>query len=163
MTDPRWLSPAEARAWRGLQEARAALDAAVEQQLVEHGLSGADYAVLVALSEADGPAVRARDVAGLLGWDRSRLSHQLRRMEARGLLGRTDCPEDARGTMVALTPQGREAVEAAAPGHVATVRRVFVDLLSPEETAVLGDVFARVREAACTGAPPCDGAVGGAR
>ena len=157
------MTPDEARVWRGLQEVRGALDAAVEQQLVEHGLSGADYAVLVTLSEADGAAVRARDVARLLGWDRSRLSHQLRRMETRGLLGRSECAEDARGTMVALTPQGRAAVEAAAPGHVETVRRVFVDLLSPAELEVLGSVFTRVREAACGAAPPCDGPVAGPR
>ena len=155
MTDPRWLDDDEARTWRGLHRMRGALDAALDQQLAEHGLSGADYAVLVSLSESDGDLLRARDLARAVAWDRSRLSHQLRRMEARGLVRRSECAEDARGTMVALTPQGRRAVEAAAPGHVATVRRVFVDLLDRTELTVLGDVFERVTQAACPGEPAC--------
>ena len=133
--------------WRALREALAGLDSALERQLTDEGLSTADYALLVPLSEAEGDLLRARDLAGTVGWERSRLSHQLRRMEQRGLVQRSECSEDARGTMIALTPQGRAALEAAAPGHVEAVRRHFVDLLEPAEVEVLTRVFGRVRDA----------------
>lgn len=156
MTAPRWLDEREARTWRTYLAARRALDAAVERQLAEAGISDADWALLVPLSEADGDVLRARDLARLVGWDRSRLSHQLRRMEGRGLLERSDCSTDARGTMIALTPQGRSVVERVAPGHVATVRRVFVDALGPGDADVLDAVLGRVLDAACPGGPPDD-------
>jgi DNA-binding MarR family transcriptional regulator len=147
MTEPRWLDEREAEMWRALQEASSALDGALERQLAEEGLSAADYALLVPLSEAEGDLLRARELAGRVGWERSRLSHQLRRMEQRGLVERSECSEDARGTMIALTAQGRAALEKAAPGHVAAVRRHFVDLLEPDELPVLTAVFRRVRDA----------------
>lgn len=156
----RWLDEREAHTWRTYLTARLALDAAVERQLTGAGLSAADWQLLVPLSEAEGDVLRARDLASRVGWDRSRLSHQLKRMEARGLVARSDCPTDARGTLVTLTPQGRALVEQVAPGHVDTVRRVFVDVVSPEEAAVLDAVFARVLAAACPGGPPADGACG---
>lgn len=144
----RWLDEHEAAMWRALQEGWSALDGALERQFAEQGLSAADYALLVPLSEADGDLLRARELAGRVGWERSRLSHQLRRMEQRGLVQRSECTEDARGTMIALTAAGRAALEKAAPGHVDAVRRHFVDLLAPEEIAVLATVFFRVRDAA---------------
>lgn len=146
----------ESRAWRGWLQAVAAVDAAVERHLGSVGLSSADWQLLVPLSESEGDALRARDLASLVGWDRSRLSHQLRRMEARGLLRRSDCATDARGTMVSLTTEGRALVERVAPGHVATVRSVFVDPLDRAELVRLADVCARVRDAACPGGPPTD-------
>lgn len=154
MDGPRWLDEREAALWRAMQEAWSGLDSALERQLNDEGLSAADYALLVPLSEADGDLLRARDLAGRVGWERSRLSHQLRRMEQRGLVQRSGCSDDARGTMIALTPQGRAALEAAAPGHVAAVRRAFVDLVEPGEAEVLTRVFTRVRDAL---APRSDG------
>ena len=147
MADPEWLDAREAEMWRAMQEAWSALDGALERQLAEEGLSAADYALLVPLSEAEGDLLRARELAGRIGWERSRLSHQLRRMEQRGLVERSECSEDARGTMISLTAQGRAALEHAAPGHVAAVRRHFVDLVEPAEAAVLAAVFGRVRDA----------------
>ena len=147
MDGPRWLDEREAAMWRALREAWSGLEGALERQLTDAGLSGADYALLVPLSEADGDLLRARDLAVRVGWERSRLSHQLRRMEQRGLVQRSECSEDARGTMIALTAQGRAALEAAAPGHVEAVRRHFVDLLEPAEVEVLRAVFERVRDA----------------
>lgn len=156
MAETRWLDQREARLWRAFYEMRRQLDRVIERQLTEAGLSSADYELLVPLSEATGDEVRARDLGRVVGWDRSRLSHQLRRMEQRGLLRRRDCPTDARGTMIALTAAGRKAVEAAAPGHVATVRRHFVDLLSPTEIDVLSDVAIRVRDNVRNAAPAAD-------
>nr|WP_205860927.1 MarR family transcriptional regulator [Planosporangium flavigriseum] len=139
--------------WRAFHEMRRHLDKAIERQLADAGLSTADYNLLVPLSEAPGDGLRARDLASHVDWDRSRLSHQLRRMEQRGLITRRDCPTDARGTMIMLTPAGRRAVEAAAPGHVETVRRHFVDLLSPEEIDTLTAISTRVRDSGADIAP----------
>ncbi|GLW07371.1 MarR family transcriptional regulator [Microtetraspora sp. NBRC 13810] len=130
--------------WRAFHDMRRYLDEALDRQLTEAGLSNADYQLLVPLSEAPDRCLRARDLGRVAGWDRSRLSHQLRRMEQRGLLTREDCPSDARGVMVRLTAEGQGAIEAAAPGHVETVRRLFVDLLEPDEIDTLVSISNRV-------------------
>ncbi len=145
--------------WRGYLRMRRGLDEAIERQLSEEGLSTADFELLVPLSEVRDNVLRARDLGRLVGWDRSRLAHQLRRMEQRGLVHRFDCPTDARGTMVELTEEGRTLITRAAPGHVETVRRVFVDLLDPAEVDTLTAIATRVAER--TGAPalPGDGEV----
>ncbi len=149
----------EARLWRSFLEMRRDLDFVIERHLGSAGLSTADYQLLVPLSEAPESELRARDLGREIGWGRSRLSHQLRRMEQRGLLSRRDCPTDARGTMIALTPAGRVAVEAAAPGHVSTVRRHFIDLLSPAEIDMLTAVASRVGNSITDRGPggACDG------
>jgi DNA-binding MarR family transcriptional regulator len=142
--------------WRAFYAMRRHLDKAIERQLADAGLSSADYDLLVPLSETPGGEWRARDLGNHVGWDRSRLSHQLRRMEQRGLIARRDCPTDARGTMITLTPTGREAVEAAAPGHVETVRRYFVDLLTPEEIDTVTAISTRIRDNAADAGPSTD-------
>ncbi|MCT9933113.1 MarR family transcriptional regulator [Planotetraspora sp. A-T 1434] len=145
MTEPRWLDEREARIWQAYRDVRRELQSALERQLVrDAGLSGADYALLVPLSEAPKGALRARDLGLSVGWDRSRLSHQVGRMEKRGLVAREECAEDARGSIVRLTAAGRSAIEAAAPEHVETVRRYFFDPLTDEELDQLGDVFHRL-------------------
>ena len=116
------------------------------QQLVGDGLSGSDYKVLHPLSEAPDGLLRARELCTEIGWDRSRLSHHVSRMEKRGLLTREECAEDGRGLMVRLTGAGRKAIEAAASNHVENVQRYFFDLLSDEELDTLADVFERVLE-----------------
>lgn len=130
--------------WRAFYAMRRSLDRAIERQLTGAGLSSADYELLVPLSEAPGHELRARDLGRQVDWDRSRLSHQLRRMEQRGLVVRHECENDGRGTMITLTGQGLSAVVAAAPGHVATVRAHFVDLLTEDEIDTLTDVANRV-------------------
>ncbi len=133
--------------WRAFVGMRRALDLAVERQLAEAGLSTADYELLVPLSEAPGLVLRVRDLGRTVAWDRSRLAHQLRRMEQRGLVSRFECPTDARGTMVRLTDKGREVIESAAPGHVETVRRHLVDLLTPDEIDAILRISERVIDA----------------
>ncbi len=133
--------------WRAFVGMRRALDLAVERQLAEAGLSTADYELLVPLSEAPGLVLRVRDLGRAVAWDRSRLAHQLRRMEQRGLVSRFECPTDARGTMVRLTDKGREVIELAAPGHVEAVRRHFVDLLTPDEIDAILRISERVIDA----------------
>ncbi|WP_116076507.1 MarR family winged helix-turn-helix transcriptional regulator [Asanoa ferruginea] len=148
MTEPRWLDPQERRMWRGYLRMQRAVDVALGRQLAEAGISRPDYEVLVPLSEADGRTLRVRDLASWLGWDRSRISHQLRRMEERGLITREDCVSDARGTMVRLTDKGYEITVTAAPGQVDTVRRVLFDQLGPGEIDQLTTIAERVAGAA---------------
>ena len=145
MAEPRWLDQREAHVWQAYRDLQRELRNALDRQLVhDAGLSGADYALLVPLSEASGGRLRARDLGGMVGWDRSRVSHQLSRMEYRGLVTREPCPDDARGSIVRLTTAGRSAIRAAAPNHVATVRRLFLDPLSDDELDELAALFDRL-------------------
>jgi len=145
MDDARWLNPREASVWQKYRDLKRELQIAQDRQLVlDSGLSGADYALLAPLSEAPDGLVRARELGLAVGWERSRLSHQISRMEKRGLVAREECSEDARGSMIRLTPAGRAAIESAAPQHVETVRQYFFDPLSQEEIDFLGVVFDRM-------------------
>jgi DNA-binding MarR family transcriptional regulator len=145
LAKPRWLDEREAHLWRSWLRLIQELPSALEDQLSqESGLSRADYAVLVPLSEAPDGMLRARELGREILWDRSRLSHHLGRMEKRGLVVREECTADARGAMVRMTEAGRAAIERAAPGHVAATRRQFFDLLSDKEVDVLTKVFDRV-------------------
>jgi DNA-binding MarR family transcriptional regulator len=145
LAEPRWLDEREAHLWQAYRDLQRELRNALHRQLErDAGLTGADYALLVPLSEAPDGLIRARDLGRLVAWDRSRISHQLRRMEQRGLVTREDCPDDARGSMVRLTPAGRSAIEAAAPNHVAAVRRLFIDNLSDDEVDALTALFDRL-------------------
>ena len=134
----RWLSEPEQRAWRGLLQMTTRLEAELNRGLQEVSrLSLADYDVLVPLSEAPQGRLRAFELASALGWQRSRLSHQLARMERRGLLAREDCPTDRRGAFVVLTDQGRSVIEQAAPAHVDAVRRLVFEGLSGDQVTSL--------------------------
>ncbi len=133
-----WLSPDEHDAWRGLLAMTSRLDARLNQQLQESsGLSLTDYAVLVTLSEAAEGRLRSYEIAGSLGWEQSRLSHHVTRMQRRGLVDREECPTDRRGAFVVLTGAGRAAIEGAAPAHVETVRRLVFEDVSDEQVAQL--------------------------
>jgi DNA-binding MarR family transcriptional regulator len=145
MDDARWLDEREDRAWRGYRRMRALLDLRLARDLDrESGLSEADYDVLSTLSETDGDRLRLTELAARLLWSTSRLSHHVTRMQNRGLVARQECPDDARGSTVALTRDGRRAIEEAAPGHVASVRRNMIDLLTPAEIAALDALSHRV-------------------
>ena len=144
MGEARWLDEREARVWRGIVGMQLQLGAALERRLARDGLSGADYALLVPLSAAPGGVLRARDLGRTVGWERSRISHQVSRMEKRGLVAREECSEDARGSMVRLTEAGRDAIVAAAPAHVAAVREYFFDVLTEAELDVIGPALERV-------------------
>ena len=145
MSETRWLTPSEERLWRSWVRLHAEMSTALHQQLTtDSGLSAAVYAVLVPLSEASGGVLRSRELREEIAWDRDRLSHQVRRMEKRGLVSREDCPDDARASMVRITDDGRAAIAAAAPGHLAATRRAFFDHLSDDEQATLNDVCERL-------------------
>ena len=136
-----WLSETEQNAWRGLLAMTSRLDAYLNRQLHEQaGLSLADYDVLVPLSEDPDSRLRIGALAELLGWDRSRLSHHLARMQKRGLVRRQECDSDRRGAFAILTDVGRSAITMAAPAHADTVRRVVFDGLDAGQVATLQQV-----------------------
>jgi DNA-binding MarR family transcriptional regulator len=147
-TQVRWLDGDQQRAWRAVQVMQARLNAALASQLAgESDLSYADYVVLVVLTdEADGTA-RVHELARHLGWERSRVSHHIARMVERGLVRKDRCALDRRGTYIMVTELGRQAIEAAAPGHVAAVRRFFIDALTGEQLEALADAADRVIDA----------------
>ncbi len=131
---PQRLDGTEARVWLGYRRMRALLDLRIARELMrDSGLSEPDYDVLSTLAAEPAHRYRLNELAATLVWSTSRLSHQLTRMAQRGLIAREECADDARGAMVVLTEAGRRAIEAAAPSHVASVRRNFFDLLSAEQ------------------------------
>ncbi|OBG75464.1 MULTISPECIES: MarR family winged helix-turn-helix transcriptional regulator [unclassified Mycobacterium] len=142
--EPKWLNPDEDRAWRAFVFAQRQLVTRLNRSLQEMGLSGPDYDVLVVLSAVAGNRMRARDLSLALDWEKSRLSHQLRRMQQDGLISRELNPDDARSTVVALLPAGRAAIERAAPRHVEDVRRHFIDLFTPAELATIATLNERI-------------------
>ena len=142
--EPNWLNAREGRAWRAFIHAHDQIEVHLNRRLQESGLSGADYSVLAALSALDGGRMPAHALCEALGWEKSRLSHQVRRMQKDGLISREPNPDDARSTIVCLLPAGRAAIEKAAPGHVADVRRNFIDLLTPAELDTLATLNERV-------------------
>ncbi|TNH31145.1 MarR family transcriptional regulator [Micromonospora orduensis] len=145
MEATRWLDEHQDRAWRGYRRMRRLLDLELARELTQDaGLSEPDYDVLSDLSETPQGRLRLSELADRMLWSRSRLSHHLTRMQQRGLVTREECPDDARGAIVVLTPAGRDAIEAAAPGHVTAVRQHFLDLLTPAEVEALGAFTHRV-------------------
>ena len=147
MAERRWLDQREAHLWQAYRDLNRELYGALEVQLLrDAGLSGADYQVLVPLSTPPSGVLRARELCAQIGWDRSRLSHQVGRMERRGLVTREECSEDGRGSMICLTEAGRAAIEGAAPEHAEAARRYFFDLLSNNELETLSAVFDRLLE-----------------
>jgi DNA-binding MarR family transcriptional regulator len=140
-----WLDDRESKAWRGMKFMNMQLDAALARELAaDSDLSIQDYGVLVALTDEPDASLRAFELADLLGWDKTRLSHHIKRMVARGLVSKQVCPSDRRGFDVTITPAGRRAIEAAAPAHVAAVRRLFIDLLTDEELDTIERVSTKV-------------------
>ena len=146
--EPHWLDDREREVWLALRRLLWGLPPAIDRQLMRDSqLSGPEYSVLATLSECPDGVLRSGTAAQELGWERSRLSHILRRMEAKGLISRTCSPDDARGQDVHLTEAGRAAIIEAAPGHVDFVRSTVFDPLSPEQQSLLGEACGRIVEA----------------
>jgi DNA-binding MarR family transcriptional regulator len=141
-SDVQWLTAQEQRVWRRWLTLNARLSATLHRELQDDaGLSMPDYEVLVHLTDSPEGRMRVTDLARLLQWERSRVSHHVTRMERRRLVQRVECAEDGRGAFVVITPDGRAAIEQAAPGHVNTVRRLVFDGLSPEEVGALATII----------------------
>lgn len=138
---PRWLDEREQTAWRAYLDMNAKLTARLNRDMQEQsGISIADFSVLVQLSEHADERMRVLELARALGWEKSRLSHQLTRMQQRGLVERSNCDEDRRGAWIVLTDDGRATVEAAAPRHVESVRQYLIDVLDADQVDHLGRI-----------------------
>ncbi|SCL36534.1 transcriptional regulator, MarR family [Micromonospora rhizosphaerae] len=141
----RWLDDAERAAWTGYRQMKRALDARVASELTaDSGLSEPDYDVLSLLNDSAAPRWCIKDLGTRLLWSPSRTSHHLARMASRGLIDRFPCETDARGTDISLTATGRRAIETAAPAHVESVRRHFIDQLTPTDLADLARITSKV-------------------
>ncbi|WP_460624120.1 MarR family winged helix-turn-helix transcriptional regulator [Kineococcus endophyticus] len=144
--DQQWLDPQEQAAWRRIVGLMTALPTALDGQLQrDSGLTHFEYWVLSALSEAPDRTLRMGCLAGSAHGSLSRLSHVAGRLERRGLLARRPDPDDGRSTLATLTDAGWDVVSGAAPGHVAAVRRLVFDPLTPEQTQLLAEIGDRVR------------------
>ncbi|HTU16047.1 MAG TPA: MarR family transcriptional regulator [Solirubrobacterales bacterium] len=141
------LTARELRIWRDYIETaetiRSELSARMQR---DSGLSTGDYQVLLALSEADRHRMRSSTLATHIGWQRSRLSHHLGRMERRELIRRQDCPTDSRGAEVVLTEQGLRAFRRSTSPHFLAIRETFLDALTPEQLAAAAELSAALRE-----------------
>jgi DNA-binding MarR family transcriptional regulator len=143
--EPDWLSPREDHAWRAFVHAHHRLGVRLNQlQLRESGLTMADYELLAVLSDHPTGRRPAQEAGALLQWEKSRLSHQVRRLQEQGLVAREPNPADGRSAVIALLPAGRRAIQDAAPQHVDNVRRLFIDLFSPAELDMLAALHERV-------------------
>jgi DNA-binding MarR family transcriptional regulator len=140
-----WLSDDEQRAWRTYLRMSSLLPAALNRELQQDsGLTLPEYEVLVQLSETPQQRLRPFQICEALNWEQSRLSHQLTRMERRGLVSRQECAADGRGAFIGLTAAGADAIGAAAVRHVAAVRRLIFDRLSDAQRAAFEEACAAV-------------------
>lgn len=138
-------SAAEHDLWRAFFVMRRQLELSLERRLqADAGISSADYEILASLIEEPARRLRAGQIGDIIGWEKSRVSHQITRMEQRGLVKREECGDDARGVWVVLTGQGSAAVLAASDDRAAAVREYFFDVLTDEEKTVLGTISTRV-------------------
>jgi DNA-binding MarR family transcriptional regulator len=141
VTETRWLDAQQQHAWRGYLRMQSRLSARMHRELqADAGLSLGDFDVLVALSEAPGRRLRPFELAAVLEWEKSRLSHHVRRMEQRELVTREECEDDGRGALLVLAPLGAEALTRAAPRHVEIVRQLVFDGLTESQVRALAEV-----------------------
>lgn len=135
------MTSSERAVWRSLLDTTSELRRILGAELQESRLSPADYQVLLALSEADGRRLRSSELASIIDWERSRLSHQLRRMEQRRLIRRDDCATDSRGAEVSLTRDGARIFRQATAPHMRAIKKHFADALTPEQFEALAQVL----------------------
>jgi DNA-binding MarR family transcriptional regulator len=139
------LAPEDWALWRSVRAMHQHLGRELDRQLLrDAGISQADYGILLTLFESPERQRRTGEIAELLGWEKSRVSHQVARMEGRGLVARVECELDGRGTWVTLTTEGTRALLGAMRKHAAAIRDLFLDLIEPDEKEVLRLVAARV-------------------
>lgn len=141
MSETRWLSDEEQRTWRAfLSATRHVFDELDRELQLDAGMPHGYYVILVALSEAPDHTLRMSDLAAVTGSSPSRLSHAVTRLEEAGWVERRRCADDRRGALAVLTDAGLAALVAAAPGHVAGVRRHVFDRLTPAQVGQLGEL-----------------------
>lgn len=140
--ETRWLDDVEMRAWLGFVFTRDLIAAAVgRDSLREANLTYVEYTVLARLADAPDHRRSFAALAAVLEWSQSRLSHQITRMEKRGLVARESIPDDARRTAAVLTQKGAQVLDSAAPAHVDSVRRHMIDVLDRSQLDALADIY----------------------
>lgn len=139
------IPPADWELWRTMRTMNEQLGRELDRQLQhDAGISRSDYDILVTLFEAPGRRMRTGELGDVLAWEKSRVSHQVARMEARGLVDRVVCETDGRGIWVELVPDGMRALLRAIRQHAQTVRELFLDELDADEKEVLQRAISRV-------------------
>lgn len=146
-TGTRWLSPGEQRAWRTHLAVNRLLTNQLERDLQPFGLTINDYEILVNLSESAERRMRMSDLASATLQSKSRLSHQITRMERAGLVRREHCASDRRGLYAVLTDHGMRTMTDVAPHHVESVRRHFIDRLDPAELEAMRGALEPIADA----------------
>jgi DNA-binding MarR family transcriptional regulator len=155
VSDTRWLTDDEQRTWRAYLAVTQQLQEQLDRELQrDAGLPLAYYQILAMLSEAPGRMLRMSDLATLTSYSRSRLSHAVDRLEEHGWVERKRCPGDRRGAFAVLTDAGLALLVAAAPNHVAGVRRHVFDRLTPEQRAQLDAICRTIADALPARDPP---------
>jgi DNA-binding MarR family transcriptional regulator len=155
VTEVSRIGESEWDVWRSFYAMRRRLDHALEVQLQrDSGISRPDFEILIALFNAPDRRLRVRELISTIGWEKSRVSHQVTRMEKRGLVTKFECDSDRRGSWVELTSTGRKVILGAMREHSDTIKRYFFDALSPDELAVIGTASASIISA--IEPTPCD-------
>ena len=145
MTRTRWLDEEEMRAWHAFLAASALVDRRLDQQLKEDaGISHLQYEILVRLSAKCDHEMRMTELADALLNSKSGLTYQVSQLEKAGLVRRRSCTSDDRAVFAVLTPAGEELLARAAPGHVALVRQLLIDVLTPEQLEAIADGLGEV-------------------
>ncbi|GAA1409639.1 MarR family winged helix-turn-helix transcriptional regulator [Catellatospora coxensis] len=152
-----WLNDQEQEAWRSFIFTAKLVLAELERGMAQHDLSGTDYGVLVSLSEAPDRRLRMSELAQTMLLEKSRLSHQITRMERAGLVRRQSCPSDRRGQFAVLTDEGWETIRRVAPHHVELVRSIFIDRLTPQQLVQLTELFTPLHTSMRAQCPKEDG------
>ncbi|WP_239003815.1 MarR family winged helix-turn-helix transcriptional regulator [Nocardia panacis] len=139
-----WLDTQEMRMWHAFLAAGALVGREIDQQLKGEGLSHTQYEVLVRLADSVAGRLRMSELADALYTSKSGLSYQVTQLEKAGLVRRETCPTDVRGIVAVLTEQGRTRLREVAPGHVATVRRALIDVLTPAQSRAIAEGLGEV-------------------
>lgn len=148
MDDARWLTDTEQHVWRQYLAATRLVETEIDRQLQrDAGLPATYFEILVALSESPDRTLRMSELADLVKFSRSRLSHAVAKMEQSGWIQRRDCPSDKRGAFAVLTQAGFDILSSVAPSHVNQVRALVFDVLSEDQIEQLGEICATIRKA----------------
>jgi DNA-binding MarR family transcriptional regulator len=140
MGRPRWLNAEEKRAWNAFRSAHALLYQRMDQQLKrDSGLSHLQYQILAILSGSPDRELRMTELACAVQNSKSGLTYQIGQLEQAGLVRRRACESDVRAIYACLTDEGMAKLDQAAPGHVALVRELLIDVLTPEQLRALAD------------------------
>lgn len=141
----RWLDDEEMRAWQAFLAASALVDRRLDQQLKESaGISHLQYEILVRLSAHCDHEMRMTELADAVLNSKSGLTYQISQLEKAGLVRRRSCTSDVRAVYAVLTEAGEDLLRRAAPGHVALVRELLVEVLTPEQLTSVADGLGEV-------------------